>query len=175
MFYSNILRFIVKNNIFIIKCLNPAEINNNYIKELNKNKFVRYNIRKKISISEQINYIENINKSANNIIFGLFNKKVLIGTIGLQKISKKKYYIGIFVFDQIFKNIGLAKFMIKKVGKFMNKKLNIKFLFASVNKKNFISHKLFHSLNFKIHKKIKKRYKSDVLYFININKIKVKI
>ena len=43
---------------------------------------------------------------------------------------------------------------------------NVTYLYASVNKKNFISHNLFKSLRFKENYRERRRYKSDVVYFI---------
>ena len=42
----------------------------------------------------------------------------------------------------------------------------VTFVYASVNKKNLISHNLFKSLKFIENFNEKKRYKSDVVYFI---------
>tara|TARA_Y100000768_G_scaffold369529_1_gene334531 strand:- start:2448 stop:2975 length:528 start_codon:yes stop_codon:yes gene_type:complete len=175
MFFNKSLKFVLKKKVFIIKCFKSSEVNRNYVNAINSNKFVRYNTNKKFSISDQKKYIKNINKSENDLIFGLFNKKRLVGTVGSQKITSKKYYIGVIIFNNKFRNLGLAKIMIQRVSKYMNSKLNVNFLFASVNKSNFISHKLFKSLNFRVHKKIKKKYKSDVVYYVNINKIKVRL
>ena len=44
-------------------------------------------------------------------------------------------------------------------------------MYASVNRKNKVSHNLFKSLKFKENLKEKKRYKSDVVYFIKIEKL----
>jgi len=171
MFFYNSLRFNLKKKKFVIKCFKPKEVTKDYVKGLNNNKFVRYNIEKKILISDQKKYIDKTNKSKNNIIFGLFNKKNLIGTIGSQKKTKNKYYIGIFIFDKKYLGIGLSKIMIKKTAKILKLNSQVLYLLASVNEKNKISHKLFKSLGFNENFTEPKILKKDKIYSIKVSEI----
>ena len=154
-----------------IRAILPKDITKNYIKSLNFNKFVRYNINDKITKKIQIKYVKDINKSSNNILIGVFNQNKLVGTCGAQQKSKKKYYIGIFIFEKDFKGLKLSKILIIFLSYFLKKIKSVNYIYASVNKKNFISHNLFKSLGFKENFRVKKRFKSDVVYFIKTNNL----
>ena len=78
----------------------PNKVNSQYVEALNKNKFIRYNIKTTVSKKDQQIYIKNTNLSKNKVIFGLFNKKKLVGTVGSQKHTNKKFYVGIFIFNK---------------------------------------------------------------------------
>ena len=168
MFFYESLRFILKKKKFVIKCFKPKKVTKKYVEALNTNKFVRYNIRKKILASDQKKYIENINKSKKNLIFGLFNQKNLIGTIGIKRKKQKKYYIGIFIFDQKYLGQGLYKIMIKKSAEILKRNSKVLYLLASVNEKNKISHKLFTSLGFSENYTEPKKLKKDKIYSVNV-------
>ena len=173
MIFKEISFFKFRNKKFLTRCINKNDINDKYIKALSTKKFVRFNKKnKKTNYLKQSGYINEINKSKNKLLAGFFNKKKLIGTVGVQKISSRKYYIGILIFDFKFKGIGLSKVMLSIVGKILKKNLDVSFLYATVNKNNLKSHRLFKSLGFKKHKSHPKRYKSDVVYYINTENLK---
>ena len=65
----------------------------------------------------------------------------------------------------------LSKILICYLSHYLKKKENINYVYASVNRKNNISHNLFKALNFKANLREKKRYKSDVVYFVQIKKL----
>lgn len=165
-------KFKIKSYTFKIKKIEKSDISKKYINSVNNSKFLRYNTRSLINTKLQAEYIKNINNSRDDIIIGIFNKKKLIGTCGAQKKSKKKYYLGIFIFDKNFRGVKLSKILISFMSYHLKKSFKISYLYASVNKKNYISHNLFKSLNFKINIKEKKRYKSDVVYFIQTKNLK---
>ena len=173
MLLKEIQKFKKRNFTFEIKQICSKDISSNYIKALNTNQFVRYNARDKITKRFQIDYINKHNKSSNEIIIGLFNNKKLVGTCGAQKKSKKKFYIGIFIFDKKFIGLKLSKILISFLSHYLKKRKSVSYIYASVNRKNLISHNLFNSLGFKKNFREKKKYKSDVVYFIkNKNLIK---
>ena len=159
-------KFKKKNKSFVIKKIEQSEISKKYIYSINNSKFLRYNIKSLINKKLQIKYIKNIDNSEGDIIIGIFYKKKLVGTCGAQKKSKKKYYLGIFIFDDQFKGFKLSKILISFMSYHLRKYHNVTYLYASVNKKNFISHNLFKSLRFKENYRERRRYKSDVVYFI---------
>lgn len=171
MILNEVYKFKKKNFIFKIKKITSKDISKDYVQGLNTNKFVRYNIDQKINKSFQINYIDEHNKSNDKIVVGIFNKNKLIGTCGAQKKSKKKYYIGIFIFNTKYRGLKLSKILICYLSHYLKKKENISYVYASVNRKNNISHNLFKALNFKANLREKKRYKSDVVYFVQIKKL----
>jgi RimJ/RimL family protein N-acetyltransferase len=159
-------KFIKNNHKFLISKIEKNDISQKYIKSINQSKFLRYNIKSLINKKLQIEYIDKINNSEDNIIIGIFNKGKLIGTCGAQKKTKKKYYLGIFIFDENFKGLQLSKIMISFMSNYLKQNNKVTFVYASVNKKNLISHNLFKSLKFIENFNEKKRYKSDVVYFI---------
>jgi RimJ/RimL family protein N-acetyltransferase len=161
-----------KSHKFKIKKITKNDISQKYIESINQSKFLRYNVKTSINKKLQIEYINKINESKNDIIAGIFNKDKIIGTCGAQKKSKKKYYIGIFIFDKRFKGLQLSKIMINFVSKYLKQNYNVSFIYASVNKNNLISHNLFKSLKFKENFIEKKRYKSDKVYFIHVKNLK---
>ena len=173
MISKKIVKFIFKTKTFCAKNINEKDINFNYINALSTQRFVRFNKKKKkTSFSKQANYIQEINKSSDRILIGFFNKKVLIGTVGAQKISEKKSYIGILLFDEAFKGIGFSKIMLQTTSLMLLNKFKVSMVYATVNKKNIISHNLFSGLGFKPHKSHPKRYKSDVVYYIQTSTLK---
>lgn len=172
MFLDEIKKFKKNNFSFQIKNIESINISKKYINSLNQNKFVRYNIKEKINKKYQVHYIHEHNISSDKIVIGLFNKNKLIGTCGAQRKSKKKFYIGIFIFNKKFQGFKLSKILISYLSYYLYRKEKISFVFASVNKKNFKSHNLFKSLKFKINHNEKKRYKSDIVYFVNIKKLR---
>ena len=159
-------KFIKNKHKFLISKIEKNDISQKYIKSINQSKFLRYNIKSLINKKIQIEYIDKINNSEDNIIIGIFNKGKLIGTCGAQKKTKKKYYLGIFIFDENFKGLQLSKIMISFMSNYLKQNNKVTFVYASVNKKNLISHNLFKSLKFIENFNEKKRYKSDVVYFI---------
>ena len=160
-----------KNLHLIIRKIVSNDIANDYVNGLNSNKFVRYNIKDKINKTFQIKYIDDHNRSTDKIIIGIFHKNKLIGTCGAQKKSKKKYYIGIFIFNIKYRGFSLSKILISYLSHYLRRKESVTYVYASVNRKNKVSHNLFKSLKFKENLKEKKRYKSDVVYFIKIEKL----
>ena len=159
-------KFIKNKHKFLISKIEKNDVSQKYIKSINQSKFLRYNIKSLINKKLQIEYIDKINNSEDNIIIGIFNKGKLIGTCGAQKKTKKKYYLGIFIFDENFKGLQLSKIMISFMSNYLKQNNKVTFVYASVNKKNLISHNLFKSLKFIENFNEKKRYKSDVVYFI---------
>jgi len=166
MFFKTKFRFNFKKKNYALKCFLPDKVTNEYVRALNKNKFVRYNIKTNISKKNQQIYIKNINSSKNKVILGLFNKKQLVGTVGSQRQTNKKFYIGIFIFNKKYLGIGLSKIMIKKAAKILKKNCETSYLFANVNEKNIKSHKLFQSLGFKENFTQPKILKKDTIYSI---------
>lgn len=164
MFFKTKLSFKLRKKNYTLCCFLPNNVTNQYVEALNRNEFVRYNIKKKISKKEQKIYIESVNSSKNQVIFGLFNKKKLVGTVGSQRQTKKKFYIGIFIFNKKYLGIGLSKIMIRKAAVILKKNCKISYLFANVNKKNIKSHKLFQSLGFKENFTQTKILKNDTIY-----------
>ena len=173
MISKKLVRFIYKKMTFCAKNVNEKDINFNYINALSTKRFVRFNKKKKkTSFTKQANYIKEINKSSDRILTGFFHKKALIGTVGAQKISEKKFYIGILLFDKVFKGIGFSKIMLQIMSLILLKNFKVKMVYATVNKNNIISHNLFSGLGFKPHKSHPKRYKSDVVYYIQTSTLK---
>tara|TARA_B100001750_G_C15407935_1_gene546237 strand:- start:277 stop:792 length:516 start_codon:yes stop_codon:yes gene_type:complete len=171
MFFSDNLKFSIKTKKFTFKCFSPQKVTKNYVDALNNNHFVRYNFKTNISLFDQKKYIEKTNKSKDKVIFGVFNGKYLIGTVGSQKKTQKKYYIGIFIFNKKYRGKGLSKVMIKKAAKILKRNCNISYLLASVNEKNSISHKMFLSLGFKENFIEPKKLKKDKIYSVKVSKI----
>ena len=165
------IKFKKKKKLFLVRQIENSDITNFYVNSINKSKFLRYNTKTQIDKKFQIEYVSKINESKNDIIIGIFNKNKLIGTCGAQKKSKKKYYLGIFIFNNKFRGFKLSKFLICFMAKYLYNYHNITYIYASVNKKNVISHNLFNSLNFKKNKQEKRRYKSDIIYFIQTKKL----
>ena len=153
-------KFIKNKHKFLISKIEKNDVSQKYIKSINQSKFLRYNIKSLINKKLQIEYIDKINNSEDNIIIGIFNKGKLIGTCGAQK------NLGIFIFDENFKGLQLSKIMISFMSNYLKQNNKVTFVYASVNKKNLISHNLFKSLKFIENFNEKKRYKSDVVYFI---------
>ena len=98
MFTNYIHIFKIKRKLIQAKCLSSIDVNQEYLSELNKTKFL---INQNKKLEKQINYIKRIKKSKNKILIGFFLKK-LIGTSGFQKINTNKPTVGIFIFDKNF-------------------------------------------------------------------------
>ena len=135
-----------KKKIVCNKKIEQSEISKKYIYSINNSKFLRYNIKSLINKKLQIKYIKNIDNSEGDIIIGIFYKKKLVGTCGAQKKSKKKYYLGIFIFDDQFKGFKLSKILISFMSYHLRKYHNVTYLYASVNKKKILFHTIYLNL-----------------------------
>ena len=72
-------KFIKNKHKFLISKIEKNDISQKYIKSINQSKFLRYNIKSLINKKLQIEYIDKINNSEDNIIIGIFNKGKLYG------------------------------------------------------------------------------------------------
>ena len=93
------IKFKKKKKLFLVRQIETSDITNFYVNSINKSKFLRYNTKTQINKKFQIEYVNKINESKNDIIIGIFNKNKLIGTCGAQKKSKKKILFGNFYFQ----------------------------------------------------------------------------
>jgi len=115
------------------------------------------------SLSKLKKYIQNINKSQNEILLGIFFKKnnEHIGNIKISKINKihKRAEIGIIIGDTKFQNKGIGQEVIRCVTMFLLKKMKIKKVTAGMYILNKQSIKSFKKAGFFKEAQLKKHWK----------------
>jgi RimJ/RimL family protein N-acetyltransferase len=152
-----------------IKCFNRNKLKKTFLytyqRYLKKSKFI---INKKKNYLDQINYIKNINKSIDKIIFLLeFNKK-FIGTIGAHKV-KKNIILGIFIFSKKVKNKNYSKYFLFGAIKLLNHIYKINNYCAFINSNNLKSINLFKRLGFKF----RTIFEKNIRVYLNYKTIKI--
>ena len=165
MFTNYIHIFKIKRKLIQAKCLSSIDVNQEYLSELNKTKFL---INQNKKLEKQINYIKRIKKSKNKILIDFFFKKKLIGTSGFQKINTNKPTVGIFIFDKNFLGKKLSHLLTANSCVFLHKILKKNKFRCGISNKNISSIKMFKKIGFNPYYK-----KNDVTFYkSNIEQIK---
>jgi RimJ/RimL family protein N-acetyltransferase len=137
---------------FLIKKLSVNDINHEYIAQLRNQKFL-LDANNNLKKNDQVKYINEIRKDKSREILGVFHKKKLIATSGIQELNKKKVFIGIFLFNKKFLKKNLSYFFINLSMTFIYKYYKKRIFIAKINNKNFKSIKAFTKVGFKRLKK----------------------
>tara|TARA_B100000989_G_scaffold266683_1_gene220336 strand:+ start:335 stop:850 length:516 start_codon:yes stop_codon:yes gene_type:complete len=137
-----------------IKELKTSDVSKKYVSWLNNkniNKYIEARFTKH-TIKSQKKYILALNKSKNDIIFGIFTKQnihignVKIGPINfIHKFTEISYLIG----DKKYQRKGYSFEAISLIENYIFNKLKIKKITAGVYSNNFASIKLLKKLGFK--------------------------
>ena len=137
-----------------IKELKTSDVSKKYVSWLNNkniNKYIEARFTKH-TIKSQKKYILALNKSKNDIIFGIFTKQnihignVKVGPINfIHKFTEISYLIG----DKKYQRKGYSFEAISLIENYIFNKLKIKKITAGVYSNNFASIKLLKKLGFK--------------------------
>jgi len=154
-----------------LKLIDISDVNNNYVTWLN-DKYVTMHtdlISNKHSIKSTKNYVNKINKSHDNFLYGIFylhskQKKIHIGNIKVGPILKlhKSAFIAYLIGDKRFWNKNIGTTVIKKTLEICKKKHKLKKINAGVSELNISSQKILIKNNFKLEGVFKKQ-----IYFKN--------
>lgn len=175
MIITNRLEFKVGKKSCIFKIINNNDVNKNYINGLRSQKSYLISNPDEITIEYQKQYINRIIDSEKDCIFGLWVNGTLIGTSGVQNITKDGIAsIGIFIFDKNFRSLGFGKTMVWASCSLLYSHNKIELFSASMFKKNLPSLNSFLSVGFEktitTHRKITVRLLIDRItkpYVIN--------
>jgi len=133
------------------RSLNIKDVSDSYIRGLNAEKNNLVNVPIDVNIKSQQRYISNILQSKENTVCGLFINCELVGTAGIQNISKDCVSsIGIFVFDKKLRGRGYGKTLIWASCALVNACHGIREFSAGMKKTNALSFKSFLSCGFKV-------------------------
>ena len=98
-----------------------------------------------------MNYINQINNSDNDIILGLFNDSILIGTSGVQNIlSREAVPVGIFLFNENYRGVGLGNVLVWATTYLVSSYYGLNKFWANMLETNIGSHKSFINCGYKI-------------------------
>jgi RimJ/RimL family protein N-acetyltransferase len=165
MIFKKELHFVYKGETCCVKSIIPSDITENYIEGLKRQRKYIQNNPENINIEWQSDYIRKINDSEQDTILGLFYNNVFIGTAGIQNIDKKgRTTIGIFIFNNSYRNMGLGKVLVWSSCKLLNNEFGISEFYAGMKDDNIVSYKSFISVGFS---------KSD--YSMNVIKVQLNI
>jgi len=102
------------------------------------------------SVTDAVDFIQNVNKSDTSFVFGIFYKKQLAGAIGLHRLDDLNrftvelgYWIG-----EPFWSKGIASESVKKIITFGFQNIDINRIFASTLETNIASQKVLLKNNF---------------------------
>jgi len=147
------LQFIFDSMSYYFQSLKESDVTEDYITGLKSQNSFLENVPDDLDKLAQRKYIRNILVSDDNCIFGLWNKKFLIGTAGCQNINTDvKTSIGIFIFNEDFRGRGLGKILVWASCVFLNSFLGVSKFSAGMKKDNFQSKGSFLACGFKITK-----------------------
>lgn len=151
---------------FFLRKLLVSDVNNNYLKWFKDQAAKKYikNIPKNLKGLEK--YILSKKRKKNIFFFGIFNKSDHIGNVNIHDIDYKKNqaWVGIFIGNINYRDLGVAQEVLSEVKKFLAKK-KIYFLYLNVAKKNYAALKTYKKLNFKIIKNYKTYYKMRCSFY----------
>ena len=165
----------------ILKKINSRNISSDYVEWMNDWEIVKYTEQRYTRTHKKdiLKYLNKINKSKENFIFGIFikynNKYIHIGNIKLGSINfnHKRADISYFVGDKKFQGKGIAKKAISEIILIAKKKFNLKKINAGVYSQNKASIKVLKSNGFKREAILKshiifnnKRYNSYIFGYI---------
>ena len=165
----------------ILKKINSRNISVDYIRWMNDWEIIKYTEQRyaKTSKKDILKYLNEINKSKENFIFGIFtknkNKYIHIGNIKLGSIdfNHKRADISYFIGEKKFQGRGIAKKAISEIISIAKKKFNLKKISAGVYSQNKASIKVLKSNGFKREATLKshiifnsKRYNSYIYGYV---------
>ena len=160
----------IKTEDIKLKILQRKNLSLKYLKWINDKKVMRFTsfYRKKSTIKDLSDFYNNIKKSKNQILYGIFIKNLHIGNCKLGPINfkKKTAEISYLIGEKKYWGRGIGKIAVNKLCK-KGKNLSIKNIYASTDKSNKYSILLLLRNNFKRttynpHKVVLN--KNDVLY-----------
>jgi RimJ/RimL family protein N-acetyltransferase len=160
-----------------LQSLNLRNINKNYYNWLN-NKFINKYLEcrfLKHSKASSLNYIKKINRSKNNLLFGIFYKDNHIGNIkiSINKIHKRGT-IGLLIGDRNFMRRGYGSSAVICLSNFAFRYLGLTRIFIGLYKKNLTSLYCFQKAGYLLEAEIKNYWisnnKSDNHIIMSLNK-----
>lgn len=152
-----------KKFLISLRILKKTGVKKNYFEWLNDQEITKYlDVKKCESIEYLKNYVNDIYKSDNEFLFGIYKNKKHVGNIKAkinfkQNVSELGYLI-----DKHFTNQGIATEAIRKIIFFVKRK-NIGNILVALNKKNIPSSKIllknkFYKTNKTFHLKKRKGF-----------------
>lgn len=137
-----------------IRILKKDDITSDYINWLNDYEVTKFTdlITKKHTLKSVLKYVQDIYKSKEIFLYGIFYRNRHIGNIKLNEISKlhKSARISYIIGNKNFWNKGIGTFIVKKIKVICRDKFRLKKLNAGVYEKNYSSKKVLLKNNFKL-------------------------
>jgi len=145
------LRFAVQNeNSFMFRSLHEDDVSKDYVAALNLERTYLLNNPADLDIEWQREYVRRIRLTEFDAICGLFAKTSLIGTAGIQSVSReeKGTTFGIFVLDKESRGKGYGKTLVWATCYLINKLFGIRRYRAGAEPANASSVRSFLSCGF---------------------------
>jgi len=139
----------MNDEILLVKCIQPNDVNLVYISSLNNEKKYLETKNKFVTICHQKEYVSDTIFAADRLLLGLFYKNELIGTSGSQATSCNEFSLGIFIFDS-WRGRGFGKILVWMASKFLIQEIKVLKLRAGMKMDNQASLKCFLKCGFSI-------------------------
>jgi hypothetical protein len=139
--------------------LNQADVTHEYVEGLKESQAILKRVSAKVSMRSQQKYINRIKASKNEIIYGLFFNKELVGTSGVQvsrnflngliNVEDGAATIGILLFHKRYIGLGFGKFLVWASALLFHKSARTNWFGADMTRDNIPSLKSFLSCGFR--------------------------
>lgn len=149
MYIERELRCSTNGEMLLIKCIQPADVNNEYVNSLNNEKKYLETKSDCVTIFNQKKYVRDLLLTSDRLLLGLFYQKELIGTSGCQFINSKESSLGILIFDR-WRGRGFGKLLVWMACSFLIKEANVSILRAGMKIDNLASLDSFLKCGFSI-------------------------
>lgn len=123
MYTKRELRYSLNNEIILIKCVQPNDVNLDYVNSLNNEKKYLETKSDWITIPDQKKYVVETIIAFDRMLLGLFYRNELIGTSGSQAINCNEFSLGIFLFDS-WRGRGFGKILVWMASRFLIQGIN---------------------------------------------------
>ena len=123
MYTQRELRCSLDDEILLIKCIQPNDVNLTYVNSLNNEKKYLETKSDCVTISDQKKYVIETIFAIDRLLLGIFYRNELIGTSGSQAISCNEFSLGIFIFDA-WRGRGFGKILVWMASRFLIQEIN---------------------------------------------------
>lgn len=132
----------LNDEILLIKCIQPNDVNLAYVSSLNNEKKYLETKSDCVTICHQKKYVVETIFAIDRLLLGLFYRNELIGTSGSQVIRCNEFSLGIFNFDS-WRGRGFGKVLVWMASRFLIQEMNGLILRAGMKIDNHASLKSF--------------------------------
>lgn len=117
------LRCSLNDEVLLIRCIQPNDVNLVYVNSLNNEKKYLETKSDWVTIYDQKRYVVETISAIDRFLLGLFHRNELIGTSGGQAISRNEFSLGIFIFDS-WRGCGFGKILVWMASRFLIQEIN---------------------------------------------------